>query len=133
MGLLRRVSSGWLRIARLLGALALGIAVAGAVGALVVLPLWLLASKATAIYNVLVAILVAGLLIGRLIRLLQSQTSRSLLPILRKTGAVVAGLGGVYVFAILLWEGFAWAAVLVGLLYLVWIGAAFGRRRRHQT
>ena len=132
-GFLRRVTSGWLHIARVIGALGLGILVAGAVGVVVVLPLWLLASRVTVLYNALVAILVGSLMLAWLVRGIRRQTSRSLLPILRKTGVGIAGLGGVYVFAILLWEGFALAAILVGLLYLVWIGAAFGRRRRHQN
>ncbi|MFW5843345.1 MAG: hypothetical protein ACOCW6_05425, partial [Spirochaetota bacterium] len=123
-----RVVSGWIGIGRVVGALFLGVLFAAALGGVIVLPLWLLASRATGAYNVLVGLLLLVLLVIGLLRKLQGRTSRSLLPILRKTGVGIVGLGGVYTFAILVWEGHIWGAALLGLLCLVWLGASFGRR-----
>ncbi|MFP4429881.1 MAG: hypothetical protein ACOCW6_10325 [Spirochaetota bacterium] len=124
----QRVVSGWLGLGRVVGALFLGVLCAAALGGIIVLPLWLLASRATGTYNVLVGLLVLGLVVLGLLRRLRGQTLRSLLPILRKTGVGAVGLGGVYAFAVLVWEGHIWGAVVLGLLYLVWLGASFGRR-----
>lgn len=123
-----RVVSGWIGLGRFVGALFLGVLFAAALGGVIVLPLWLLASRATGVYNVVVGLLLVGLLALGLAKSLQRQTSRSILPILRKTGVGIVGLGGVYAFAILVWEGHLLGALFLGLVYLVWLGASFGRR-----
>ena len=128
-GLSSRVVSGWLGLAWILGSIALGVLVAGALGGAIVFPLWILASRATEAYNGLVGLTLIGLILFWLVRKLRGQTSRSLLPILRKTGVGIVGLGGVYAFAILVWEGYTVGAVFLGAIYLVWLGASVGRKR----
>lgn len=110
------------------------IAGAGLVSALIVVPLWFAATRATVVYTAAILGLVAAALIVSLIRRIRLQRTGIFLPILKTTARVLVIVAGLYAMVVLFARGLPLAAAVIALAGLVWLGyAASGGRTRHDA
>lgn len=131
---MRRVVSGYGNIAlALVQAVAL-IAGAGLVSAVIVVPLWFAATRATVIYTTTILGLVAAMVMVSLIRRIRLQRTSIFLPILKTTARVVIVFAGLYAMIVLFARGLVVPAAALALAGLVWLGyAASGGRTAHNA
>ena len=131
---LRLVASGYRNIAlTLLQGVAM-IAAAGLVGAVIVIPLWFAATRATAIYTTAILGLVATVIIVNLVRRIRLQRTGTFLPILKTAARILVVFAGIYATIVLFARGLVVPAAALALAGLVWLGyAASGGRTTHHA
>ncbi|MFP4565034.1 MAG: hypothetical protein ACLFNX_00935 [Spirochaetaceae bacterium] len=131
---LRRIFAGYRNIAlTLVQALTL-IAGAGLASVVVVVPLWLAATRATGVYTSVILGLAAVGIIAGLIRRIRLQRTAVFLPILKTTARVLIVCAGLYAMIVLFARGLAVPAAVLALAGLAWLGyAASGGRTTHDA
>jgi hypothetical protein len=131
---LRLVASGYRNIAlTLLQGVAM-LAAAGLVGAVIVIPLWFAATRATAIYTTAILGLVAAVIIVNLVRRIRLQRTGTFLPILKTAARILVVFAGIYATVVLFARGLMVPAAALALAGLVWLGyAASGGRTAHNA
>jgi len=132
--MLRLVASGYRNIAlTILQALAM-IVGAGLVSAVIVVPLWFAATRATVVYTAAILGLVAAVVIVSLIRRIRLQRTAIFLPILKTTARVLVVIAGFYAMIVLFARGLVVPAAVLALAGLIWLGyAASGGRTAHDA
>lgn len=127
MKVLNRILEGYARVGSwVLGALVL-VAAAALVGVVIVLPLWLAATRLTTVYTVVVLVVLAGALLTWIIRGIRAQSRSSFLPILKAAGRLVGAVAVVYAVFALFAAGFLVPAAGVAVAGLLWLGYAASR------
>ena len=130
---LRLVASGYRNIAlTLLQGVAM-IAAAGLVGAVIVIPLWFAATRATAIYTTAILGLVAAVVIVNLVRRIRLQRTGIFLPILKTAARILLVFAGIYATIVLFARGLVVPAAALALAGLVWLGYAASGGRTTQN
>jgi hypothetical protein len=130
----RRVFDGYRAIGSTLLQAVVLLAAALLVSGGIVVPLWLAATRATAVYTSAVLWLAAAALLLALVRRIRGQSAGVFLPILKTTARVLVIVAGLYAMVVLFARGLPLAAAVIALAGLVWLGyAASGGRTRHDA
>lgn len=137
---LRESARGWRRPATLLAGSAATVALAVVAGALVVVPLWFLATTYTTAYTASSLILLAGLGITAIVLALirrhdgQGGMGRIIIRVIRSIVAPILFLATGYGLALLYWNNLLLPAVVGTVVLILGIGFLLSRRSRaHET
>ncbi|MFP4010805.1 MAG: hypothetical protein ACLFUM_03830 [Spirochaetaceae bacterium] len=122
----RRIGAVLLRALLLLGG-------AGLLSVIVVVPLWLAATRATAAYTTAVLLAVAGALGTGLVRRLAGARRQAFRPILRVAARVITTVAGLYAVVLLYAAGRVGPAVILVVIGLAWVGYAVSGKRKYDS
>ncbi len=124
-----RLSAGYRRLAAFLG-MTLGVALAAVgVSVVIVLPLWLLATRFPTLYSAVIGIAIAGFLLFLLIRAVRIDGARRLRALAARGALVLSAIAAGYAVAALIAAGNMLAGLPSAIILLLAIGFFCGAPR----